>query len=84
MSDLTIFGRTDWKCCSEVLSDFEPVSEPVILHGDLWSGNVGYDGTKKSSVIYDPSSYYGHNGADSGISRMFGGKVLLVLCLVEC
>ncbi|KAG9001773.1 hypothetical protein FRB93_011978 [Tulasnella sp. JGI-2019a] len=65
--------------------------QPVILHGDLWSGNVGtlasgdpgghvsspfarLDLTpQRITVIYDPSSYYGHNEADLAIARMFGG-----------
>jgi len=46
--------------------------EPVLLHGDLWSGNAG---TEKNGdpVIFDPAGYYGHNEADLGIARMFGG-----------
>ncbi|PWN43754.1 hypothetical protein IE81DRAFT_67984 [Ceraceosorus guamensis] len=46
--------------------------KPAILHGDLWSGNygVGPDGT---AIIFDPSSYYGHNEAELGICHMFGG-----------
>ena len=57
-----------------LLSDFEPAVKSVILHGDLWSGNVGYDRITESPVIYDPSSYYGHGEADLGIARMFGGQ----------
>ncbi|KAL0951509.1 hypothetical protein HGRIS_008194 [Hohenbuehelia grisea] len=47
--------------------------QPVLLHGDLWSGNVGVDQATGEPVIYDPASYYGHNEADLGIARMFGG-----------
>jgi len=46
---------------------------PVLLHGDLWSGNTGTDTTTGQPVIYDPSSFYGHNEADLAIARMFGG-----------
>ncbi|KZV74903.1 fructosamine kinase [Peniophora sp. CONT] len=47
--------------------------EPVILHGDLWSGNAGTDSATGEPVIFDPSSYYGHNEADLAIARIFGG-----------
>ncbi|KIM70200.1 hypothetical protein SCLCIDRAFT_1160885 [Scleroderma citrinum Foug A] len=47
--------------------------EPVLLHGDLWSGNTGTDRESGQPVIFDPSSYYGHNEADLAIARIFGG-----------
>ncbi|KII94149.1 hypothetical protein PLICRDRAFT_417247 [Plicaturopsis crispa FD-325 SS-3] len=47
--------------------------QPVILHGDLWSGNVGTDSSTGEPVIFDPASYYGHNEADLAIARVFGG-----------
>lgn len=47
--------------------------EPVLLHGDLWSGNAGIDSSTGQPVIFDPSSYYGHNEADLAIARIFGG-----------
>ncbi|KAF9245772.1 Fructosamine/Ketosamine-3-kinase [Melanogaster broomeanus] len=47
--------------------------DPVLLHGDLWSGNTGTDRNNGQPVIFDPSSYYGHNEADLAIARIFGG-----------
>ncbi|KAH9065782.1 fructosamine kinase PKL/CAK/FruK [Lactarius vividus] len=47
--------------------------KPVLLHGDLWSGNTGTDATTGEPVIFDPSSLYGHNEADLAIGRIFGG-----------
>ncbi|CAE6455098.1 unnamed protein product [Rhizoctonia solani] len=47
-------------------------AEPVLCHGDLWSGNVGAD-SGGNPAIFDPSSYYGHNESDLAIGRMFGG-----------
>jgi len=46
--------------------------KPSLLHGDLWSGNFNSD-LDGNPVIFDPASYYGHNEADLGIARMFGG-----------
>ncbi|CAA7265934.1 unnamed protein product [Cyclocybe aegerita] len=39
-------------------------TQPVILHGDLWSGNAGVDTATGQPVIFDPASYYGHNEAE--------------------
>lgn len=54
-----------------LLSDFSPPAKPVLLHGDLWSGNVGTDTSTGEPVLFDMSSYYGHNEAEFGISQMF-------------
>lgn len=45
---------------------------PSLLHGDLWSGNIGQV-ENSLPVIYDPSSFYGHFEYEFGIARMFGG-----------
>ncbi|KAI0143021.1 fructosamine kinase [Xylariaceae sp. FL1272] len=50
--------------------------QPVIIHGDLWSGNHGSgrigSEDKTEVVVYDPSSVYGHSEFELGIMRMFG------------
>lgn len=53
---------------------------PVIVHGDLWSGNASWGrilrgdaSSEEGSIIYDPSAAYGHNEFDIGIMQMFGG-----------
>src|SRR5690606_32433306 len=52
---------------------------PVVVHGDLWSGNVGSgkisgeedgDGGGK---VFDPSACYAHSEFELGIMNMFGG-----------
>ena len=66
------FGRSDevLERMGEWFVDYRPV--PVLLHGDLWSGNAGFavDGTP---VVYDPAVYYGDREAEFGIIEMFGG-----------
>jgi fructosamine-3-kinase len=59
--------------------------KPVIVHGDLWSGNkskgffVGRDDASPEEpgpiedVVFDPSSCYAHHEFDFGIMNMFGG-----------
>ncbi|KPI44520.1 Ketosamine-3-kinase [Cyphellophora attinorum] len=59
--------------------------KPVVVHGDLWSGNkgkgsfVGRDGAGPDQpgpveeVVFDPSAVYAHNEYEIGIQMMFGG-----------
>ncbi|PLB45426.1 Ketosamine-3-kinase [Aspergillus steynii IBT 23096] len=55
---------------------------PVVVHGDLWSGNADRgriiaSGRKEDEevgdVVYDPSACYAHSEFDLGIMKMFGG-----------
>eukprot|EP00978_Attheya_sp_CCMP212_P003550 scaffold7454_cov53-Attheya_sp.AAC.6 len=39
---------------------------PSLLHGDLWSGNIGSADGKPT--IYDPATYWGHHEAEWGMS----------------
>ncbi|WP_338442466.1 fructosamine kinase family protein [Synechococcus elongatus IITB4] len=54
----------------EILTDHQP--QPVLVHGDLWSGNAGFlaDGTP---VIFDPATYYGDREVDLAMTELFGG-----------
>ena len=50
---------------------------PVVIHGDLWSGNhskgqIGGRGGCEE-VVYDPSAVHGHSAYELGIMSMFGG-----------
>lgn len=53
---------------------------PVVVHGDLWSGNadrgkiVGNGGDEGvGDVVYDACAVYGHSEFELGIMNMFGG-----------
>ncbi|KAF1810944.1 phosphotransferase enzyme family protein [Eremomyces bilateralis CBS 781.70] len=59
---------------------------PVVVHGDLWSGNWGrgrvergeggkgeFEEGEVHEVAYDPSAAYAHGEFDHGIMKMFGG-----------
>jgi len=48
---------------------YEP--RPSLLHGDLWSGNLGSD-SAGNPVIYDPACYYGDHEADLAMMELFG------------
>jgi len=43
---------------------------PSLLHGDLWSGNIGSADGKPS--IFDPAVYWGHHEAEWGMSWCAG------------
>lgn len=50
---------------------------PVVVHGDLWSGNkgrgrIGGQGAIEE-VVFDPSACYAHSEYELGIMQMFGG-----------
>lgn len=58
-------------------SDGGPIV-PVVVHGDLWSGNhgvarVGGPDGPVEEVVFDPSACYAHSEYELGIMRMFGG-----------
>ncbi|KAF2089821.1 Ketosamine-3-kinase [Saccharata proteae CBS 121410] len=51
---------------------------PVVVHGDLWSGNASKGSISGVServedVVYDPSACYAHSEYEIGIMKMFGG-----------
>ncbi len=53
-----------------LLADHQPVAS--LLHGDLWSGNYGFDETGRS-VIFDPAVYFGDRETDLAMTELFGG-----------
>lgn len=54
----------------ELLRGHHP--QPSLVHGDLWSGNVGFlaDGTP---AVFDPAVYHGDREVDLAMSELFGG-----------
>lgn len=52
------------------LADHHP--EPVLVHGDLWSGNAGLlsDG---GGALFDPAVYWADREVDLAMARLFGG-----------
>ncbi len=46
--------------------------EPSLLHGDLWSGNSGFN-EHGEPVFFDPACYYGDREMDLAMSELFNG-----------
>jgi fructosamine-3-kinase len=47
-----------------------PAEPPSRLHGDLWSGNVLWDG--EGAVLIDPAAHGGHRESDLAMLALFG------------
>ena len=51
--------------------------QPVVIHGDLWSGNASRGKlpgmSEPEDLVFDSSAYYGHSESELGIMKMFGG-----------
>ena len=52
------------------LIDHDP--RPSLIHGDLWSGNIGFD-RQSAPVIFDPATYYADREAEIAMTELFGG-----------
>lgn len=53
-----------------LMGDYQP--QPVLLHGDLWSGNFMFD-LDGRPIMIDPAVFYGDREFDLGITQVFGG-----------
>ena len=54
----------------QILSKHNPLSS--LVHGDLWSGNIGIKKNSKG-VIFDPASWWADSEVDIAMSKLFGG-----------
>lgn len=43
--------------------------KPSLVHGDLWYGNAGVDGTSNDSLVFDACCLYAHNECESGTRK---------------
>jgi len=50
--------------------DFDDQDRPARLHGDLWSGNLGW--TRDGVVLIDPAAHGGHRETDLAMLALFG------------
>ena len=67
--DKEIINKVKEKIKSELLNH-KPIN--ALVHGDLWSGNVGLDKSGKG-VIFDPASWWADNEVDIAMTKLFGG-----------
>ncbi|MAL97197.1 MAG: fructosamine kinase [Alteromonadaceae bacterium] len=70
-------GRLSWSLCRKVdrlcerLDRWIPTQPPVLIHGDLWSGNA-HVGPGGEPVLIDPAAHYGWAEADLAMTTLFG------------
>ena len=72
--DEELLSKTDSKKMEEIclkLDSYIPFTEPSLIHGDLWSGNLIFDQQGKP-VFIDPAIYYGHPEMDWAMLSLFG------------
>ena len=67
--DKEIINKVKEKIKSELLHH-NPIN--TLVHGDLWSGNVGTNKSGKG-VIFDPASWWADNEVDIAMTKLFGG-----------
>ena len=72
--DKELLSKVDSKKMEELcykLDTYVPFTEPSLIHGDLWSGNLIFDEQGKP-VFIDPAIYYGHPEMDWAMLSLFG------------
>ncbi len=45
---------------------------PSLVHGDLWSGNLGIDRQTNRPILFDPAPYFGDRETDIAMTELFG------------
>jgi fructosamine-3-kinase len=68
-------GRNDVSAFERLYKQLDsifPETEPSLIHGDLWSGNLMANKQGYACLI-DPAVYYGHPEIDIAMSTLFGG-----------
>lgn len=56
----------------ERLPDLVPPQSPVLIHGDLWSGNA-LTGPRGEPALIDPAAHFGWAEAELAMTLLFGG-----------
>ena len=67
--DKETLDKVKAKIRSELLNH-KPIN--TLIHGDLWSGNVGIDKSGRG-VIFDQASWWADNEVDIAMTKLFGG-----------
>ncbi|RTE75721.1 hypothetical protein BHE90_009831 [Fusarium euwallaceae] len=58
--------------------------KPVLLHGDLWLGNVSRQADSGNPLMFDASAFWGHNEYELATLRLVGGDEDCIKWAQEC
>ena len=61
-----LLARTVSHLIPRLLGALEDVT-PVLIHGDMWDGNIGVDRVTGQLYVFDCAAYYAHNEMEIGI-----------------
>lgn len=56
---------------------------PVLIHGDLWHGNVAIGDGTNAPVLYDPCAFYAHNECECTLDREGSSNENRRVCSLE-
>jgi len=73
--DAKKIGKNDLSAIESIcsrLKELVPEQPAVLLHGDLWSGNILCD-TVGNAYFIDPAVYFGWAETDLAMTQLFGG-----------
>ncbi|TXC78537.1 fructosamine kinase family protein [Luteibaculum oceani] len=69
-----LISQNDLKLAERLIGKLEgilPSESPTLIHGDLWSGNIGCH--NEEVYFYDPAVQYGYREMDLAMTQLFGG-----------
>ena len=67
-----VYGRVQSHLIPRLIGALEAdgrTVNPVLIHGDMWDGNVGTEASTGDPWIFDCAAYYAHNEMELGIWR---------------
>lgn len=70
-----LLNENEWRQLEYIanhLSDWIPNAPAVLIHGDLWSGNV-HCTSEGDPALIDPAAYWGWAEAELAMTDLFGG-----------
>jgi protein-ribulosamine 3-kinase len=68
------------KVCSRLLRPLQTggrMIRPVLIHGDIWYGNIATNAENGEPILFDPSVFWGHNECQRESCQFFSNVALM-------